>query len=140
MAATITNPTTAGSSPSREGLTQHFDALGPLSSREIHKAVVGEAVPPGSYLLVSGGDPALMIPLNRPTSHVGRGLNVDVYLDDASVSRRHAVILATDSGHRILDDRSTNGTYVNGLEVEEADLNDGDAIMLGRVGLVYRRV
>ena len=140
MAATITNLPATATSPSRHELTQHFDSLGPLSSREAHKAIVGEGVPQGSYLMVSGGGTALMIPLDRATSHVGRGLNVDLYLDDASVSRRHAMILATDSGHRILDDRSTNGTYVNGLEVEEAELQDGDAIMLGRVGLVYRRV
>jgi pSer/pThr/pTyr-binding forkhead associated (FHA) protein len=41
---------------------------------------------------------------------------------------------------RILDDRSANGTFVNGRRVVEADLHDGDVVVLGRVVLTYREV
>jgi pSer/pThr/pTyr-binding forkhead associated (FHA) protein len=72
--------------------------------------------------------------------HVGRGLNADLYLDDASVSRRHAIIVCSGGRCRILDDRSLNGTYVNGRQIEQAELRDGDLIALGRVEVVYREV
>lgn len=120
--------------------TQVFDAVRCLSSREIHKAVPDGAILRGGYLLAPGTSRALMIPLNESMVHLGRGLNVDLHLDDASVSRRHAIIVRTDDGHRILDDRSLNGTHVNGQEINDADLSDGDVITLGRVELTYREV
>ena len=44
------------------------------------------------------------------------------------------------AGSRILDDRSANGTFVNGRRVTEAELRDGDVVVLGRVVLTYRDV
>lgn len=55
-------------------------------------------------------------------------------------SRRHAILLAGPSGTRILDDRSSNGTLVNGRRVQQADLSSGDEILLGRVLLRYIEV
>jgi pSer/pThr/pTyr-binding forkhead associated (FHA) protein len=54
-----------------------------------------------------------------------------------AVSRRHAIIF-NDGAVRILDDRSANGTKVNGEAVLTADLRDGDVIAVGRVALTYR--
>ncbi len=81
---------------------------------------------------------AQLLPLDRGVVHVGRGLTADVYLDDTSISRRHAIIVPHGSGRRILDDRSLNGTFVNGRRVERADLHDGDVIIIGRFELIYR--
>ena len=61
-------------------------------------------------------------------------------LDDHTVSARHAIVVLRADRPRILDDRSTNGTVVNGRRVEEAELHDGDVIVLGRVVLTYRDV
>ena len=52
--------------------------------------------------------------------------------DDATVSRRHALIVAQPDGVRVLDDRSLNGVYVNGRRVEWSPLTDGDEIVVGR--------
>ena len=52
--------------------------------------------------------------------------------DDATVSRRHALIVAQEDGVRVLDDRSLNGVYVNGRRVEWSPLGDGDEIVVGR--------
>ncbi len=46
--------------------------------------------------------------------HIGRGLSADLHLDENSVSRRHAILVPRPGGARILDDRSSNGTFVNG--------------------------
>jgi pSer/pThr/pTyr-binding forkhead associated (FHA) protein len=69
--------------------------------------------------------------------HIGRGFAVDLRLEDQSVSRRHAIVVERDGEIRILDDRSANGTFVNGRRVSEAALRDRDVIRVGRVELVY---
>ena len=95
---------------------------------------------PGRYLAIEEGDLTRLVPLRGPVTHVGRGFSADVRLDHQSVSRRHAVIVSHPHGTRILDDRSANGTFVNGRRVTEAELRDRDVIRLGRVALVFRAV
>jgi pSer/pThr/pTyr-binding forkhead associated (FHA) protein len=68
---------------------------------------------------------------------IGRGLTAELHLDESSVSRRHAILLSRPSGARILDDRSSNGTFVNGRRIQQVDLRNGDVIVLGRVVLRY---
>jgi pSer/pThr/pTyr-binding forkhead associated (FHA) protein len=81
------------------------------------------------------------VALQQPVTHVGRGFSADLRLEDQSVSRRHAVIVdGGGAGVRILDDRSANGTFVNGRCVSDAVLHDRDVIRLGRVTLIYRDV
>jgi pSer/pThr/pTyr-binding forkhead associated (FHA) protein len=87
------------------------------------------------YLLADDGE---AFALGDDVTHVGRGMTADVRLDDYTVSARHAIIVARAAGLRILDDRSTNGTVVNGRRVDEAELHDGDVVVLGRVVLTYR--
>jgi hypothetical protein len=91
---------------------------------------------PGRYLLC--GDDAFA--LTADVTHVGRGMTADVRLDDHTVSARHAIVVARADRLRILDDRSTNGTVVNGRRTDEAELHDGDVVVLGRVVLIYRVV
>jgi pSer/pThr/pTyr-binding forkhead associated (FHA) protein len=52
-------------------------------------------------------------------------------LDDASVSRRHALVLERDGAPVIADDRSRNGVFVNGRRVREARLRHGDEVRIG---------
>jgi pSer/pThr/pTyr-binding forkhead associated (FHA) protein len=87
------------------------------------------------YLLADDGTAFV---LGGDVTHVGRGMTADLRLDDYTVSARHAIIVARAAGLRILDDRSTNGTVVNGRRVDEAELHDGDVVVLGRVVLTYR--
>ena len=82
----------------------------------------------------------MLIPLGSDALHIGRGLAADLRLDESSVSRRHAILVPRAAGARILDDRSSNGTFVNGRRVQQADLRSGDVIVLGRVVLRYLEV
>ena len=91
---------------------------------------------PGRYLMC--GEEAFA--LVKDVTHVGRGITADVRLDDHTVSARHAILVVRADRLRILDDRSTNGTIVNGRRVDEAELRDGDVVVLGRVVLTYRVV
>ena len=89
------------------------------------------------YLHIESGGDRRVIPLEGEVTHIGRGLSADVRLDDATVSRKHAMILRRGDDVVILDDRSMNGVWVNGERITEAVLADGDEIVLGRVPLRF---
>jgi pSer/pThr/pTyr-binding forkhead associated (FHA) protein len=63
---------------------------------------------------------------------VGRSPESNIFLDDVTVSRQHAEIARGDSGYRIRDVGSLNGTYVNRVRVDAVDLRNGDEIQIGK--------
>ena len=87
---------------------------------------------PGKYLAYEESGTRIVVPVAREWTRIGRSLAADVRFDDATVSRRHALIVAQADGVRVLDDRSLNGVYVNGRRVEWSPLTDGDEIVVGR--------
>jgi len=93
------------------------------------RAGVGE---PGKYLAYEESGRRIVVPVSREWTRIGRSLAADVRFDDATVSRRHALIVSQADGVRVLDDRSLNGVYVNGRRVEWSPLGDGDEIVVGR--------
>jgi hypothetical protein len=132
--------TDSGARPARpavDEITERFDSIACVDDRFRHRGESDEPLEPGCYIEMQGAGRALLIPLGAEVTHIGRGLGADLHLDDISVSRRHAVLVPRSSGHRILDDRSFNGTFVNGQRIEQFDLCDGDVIVLGRVVLRY---
>ena len=142
-----TQPTTQSQpSAAAEGITERVDAVSCLDERVRREATpVGQApvpapVEPGRYLEVRGPGETLLVRLEQEVTRIGRGLSADLRLDENSVSRRHARLVNDSSGARILDDRSSNGTFVNGQRVEQAALANGDLVMLGRVALRYLEV
>lgn len=113
-----------------------------LSSRELDRAEMSVERPaPGRYLAVRSASGTTVLPLRAGAiTRIGRGLSADVHLDDASVSRRHARIVERGGRAVVLDDRSMNGTWVNGRRIEAAMLSDGDVIVLGQVVLQFLEV
>ena len=121
--------------------TAVLDALPRVSFRDRVRTVPVSGQPdPGRYLELDDGDERMLLPLGDGTTHVGRGFAADLRLEDQSVSRRHAIVHQRVGGVRILDDRSANGTFVNGRRVAEAELADGDVVVLGRVVLTFRDI
>jgi pSer/pThr/pTyr-binding forkhead associated (FHA) protein len=120
-----------------DGLTERFDPIACLDERVRHGASPTEPLAPGRYIEIQGAERTLHIPLGSEVMRVGRGLTADLHLDESSVSRRHAILVPRPTGARILDDRSANGTFVNGRRIQQADLRDGDVIVIGRVLLRY---
>jgi pSer/pThr/pTyr-binding forkhead associated (FHA) protein len=137
--ATMSMQTLDRPAPS-EGLTEKFDPISCLDERVRRQATAAVPSAPGRYIEVQGPGDTLLIPLSPGVVHVGRGLAADLRLDEASVSRRHAIIHHRRSGVRVLDDRSANGTFVNGRRIVQADLHNGDVLVLGRVVLRYLEV
>jgi hypothetical protein len=67
----------------------------------------------------------------------GRHPDSEIFLDDVTVSRRHAVIERLEGGYGVRDAGSLNGTYVNHERVDEAPLHDGDEVQIGRFVLTF---
>ena len=91
----------------------------------------------GRYLTYEQDGRRIVVPLSREWTRIGRSLAADVRFDDATVSRRHALVAVEEGGVRVLDDRSLNGIQVNGRRVEWSPLTDGDVLTVGRHTLYF---
>ncbi|HUO39779.1 MAG TPA: FHA domain-containing protein [Mycobacterium sp.] len=98
-----------------------------------------EKLPSGSALLVVKRGPTAgsRFLLDQPVTSAGRHPNSDIYLDDITVSRRHAEFRSEKGQFRVIDIGSLNGTYVNREPVESAVLANGDEIQIGKFRLVF---
>lgn len=121
-----------------EGATMDADAVAaPETSPEWLIEARAELEQPGHYLAFEEAEAEYaVIRLEPGWTRIGRSGAADVRLDDPTVSRRHALVVLTDAGDlRALDDRSLNGLFVNGEQVEWAPLGDEDELEIGRYRL-----
>ena len=105
---------------------------------EAEEAAV-EALPSGSALLVVQRGPSAgsRFLLDSDEVAAGRHPDSDIFLDDVTVSRRHAVFRRTPQGFTVADVGSLNGTYVNRDRIDEVLLSGGDEVQIGKYRLVY---
>src|SRR5690349_20338125 len=98
-----------------------------------------DALPAGSALLVvrRGPHAGSRFLLNRPTTSAGRHPDSDIFLDDVTVSRRHAEFGREGGEFVVVDVGSLNGTYVNREPVDTAMLANGDEVQIGKFRLVF---
>tara|TARA_B110000438_G_scaffold234576_1_gene231029 strand:- start:386 stop:793 length:408 start_codon:yes stop_codon:yes gene_type:complete len=68
---------------------------------------------------------------------IGREKNAGIFLDDITVSRRHAQIEKNGSDYVVADAGSLNGTYLNGQIIKSATFSDGDVLQIGRFKFVF---
>lgn len=94
---------------------------------------------PDQGLLVIKGGPSAgsTVLIERDVTRLGRSPDSDVFLNDITVSRRHAEILREGGGFVIKDAGSLNGTYVNRERVETAELASGDELQIGKFKVVF---
>ncbi len=97
------------------------------------------ALPARSALLIvrSGPTAGARYLLDTDVTTVGRHPEADIFFDDVTVSRRHAEITRTGSVFELIDQRSLNGTYVNGERVDRATLTDGAEVRVGKFRLNF---
>ena len=75
--------------------------------------------------------------LDADVTRAGRHPDSDIFLDDITVSRRHAEIVRTGDGFVVRDVGSLNGTYLNRERIDEATLANGDELQIGKFKLVF---
>lgn len=98
-----------------------------------------EELPSGSALLVVKRGPNFgsRFLLHQPITFAGRHPGADIFLDDVTVSRRHAEFRLEKGEFRVVDVGSLNGTYVNRESVDSAVLVNGGDIQIGKFRLVF---
>jgi pSer/pThr/pTyr-binding forkhead associated (FHA) protein len=98
-----------------------------------------EALPPTSALLVvqRGPNAGSRFLLDADSTTAGRSTKSDIFLDDVTVSRRHATFDRLGAEFSVRDSGSLNGTYVNRERVDEALLKGGDEVQIGKYRLTF---
>ena len=115
------------SSPGLESVTQMGPTAAPRSSDGNLATSMLKILRPGSPPKASPG-----------SMKIGRATDNDIVIPDVLASRHHATLIPGPSGTEIRDNRSINGTFVNGARVESAMLTDGDTVTIGNVDLIFR--
>jgi hypothetical protein len=102
-------------------------------------ARVAGSLPPGMALLVvrRGPNAGARFLLDHDVTTSGRHPDSDIFLDDVTVSRRHAEFHRGPTGFTVRDVGSLNGTYVNRERVESATLSNSDEVQIGKFRLVF---
>lgn len=127
--------------------TQSFGAIelgsapaSPLIGLSQHDRAAIKALPAGTALLLvqQGPTTGARFLLDSAETTVGRHPRADIFLDDVTVSRKHAIFLALpEGGFAVRDSGSLNGTYVNRQRVEQAALRLGDEVQIGKYRMTY---
>ncbi len=121
--------------------TTHIPILD-ADTEEMSQADVSavENLPAGSAMLLvqRGPGAGARFLLDSDTVSVGRHPDSDIFLDDISVSRRHATFTRSGSGYTIADLGSLNGSYINRDRIDsEVALAGGDEVQIGKYRLIY---
>lgn len=97
------------------------------------------SLPAGSALLIAhtGPNAGARFLLDSNVTTAGRHPDADIFLDDVTVSRRHAQFLKVEGGFEVSDAGSLNGTYVNGDRVDSIRLRTGNEVQIGKFRLTY---
>jgi len=124
-------------------------ALGAVNLTDTGEPAAGELADPqigvtedlsaGTALLVvqRGPNAGSRFLLDTEVTSAGRAPDSDIFLDDVTVSRRHAEFTRASQGYLVRDVGSLNGTYVNRERIEEVLLADGDEVQIGKYRLVF---
>ena len=116
---------------------QPIEAAGDVAEDEL--TVTLDELPEGTGLLVvkRGPNAGSKFLLDTQVTRAGRHPDSDIFLDDITVSRRHAEVIKVDGGYRVRDVGSLNGTYLNRERIDEAPLTNGDEVQIGKFKLVF---
>jgi hypothetical protein len=106
---------------------------------ELHPVELEEVVEEGATLVIraGGGRAGEVFPLAGERLTIGRSPDAEVFLDDVTVSRNHALLVRRRDGLYIDDLGSLNGTYVNRRRIESHKLANGDELQVGKYKLTY---
>jgi hypothetical protein len=138
--STIAIPPSLGRpGPGEDGFDPGSDAAAAYAELESDDQAAVDGLPTGCALLVvvRGPSAGSRYLLDTETVTAGRHPDSDIFLDDVTVSRRHAEFRRQSDGFSVHDVGSLNGTYVNRDRIDAVTLSDGDEVQIGKFRLVY---
>lgn len=109
----------------------------PVSTETADGVSAAEKIEGPVLIVRKGPQPGERFYLDRPSLTVGRDPKSDIFLNDMTVSRAHASLETVGGRVTVRDAGSLNGTYVNGVCVDEAALSDGDVVQVGTFQMVF---
>ena len=111
----------------------------PLDNATEEVEIEFDELPAGVGILVvtRGPNSGSRYALDEPVVTAGRHPDSMIFLDDITVSRRHAEVRRVEGGYEVADAGSLNGTYLNRERVEKAMLTDGDEVQIGTFKLLF---
>ncbi|MEX2254974.1 MAG: FHA domain-containing protein [Acidimicrobiia bacterium] len=132
-------PGTAGAGNREDDTTV---SLALIEDREVLSAELGDVLDGlaeglGMLVVRRGPNAGSTFVLENTETTVGRHPDSDIFLDDVTVSRRHAVVTRTNGGYDVADVGSLNGTYVDHERIERATLHDMQELQVGRFVLTF---
>ncbi|SMX75984.1 FHA domain-containing protein [Brevibacterium sp. 239c] len=121
--------------------SQQFQGILDPHTGEIHPVPDLEGLQDTDALLVvvSGPDSGSQILLDTDVVTVGRSPNADIFLDDVTVSRKHAEFIRTPSGFTLRDTGSLNGTYVGRQLIDSIELQNGADVQIGKFRMIFQQ-
>jgi pSer/pThr/pTyr-binding forkhead associated (FHA) protein len=124
-----------GDPKSSEEVPAHSDLFATLTLEE--QAIVENLALGDGMLIVHRGPRKGARYLLSESTTVGRDSGSDIFLDDVTISRKHALLASREKSFVLEDLGSLNGTYVNGESVREIALSNGDEIQIGKFHMLF---
>lgn len=113
------------------------ESFAPVMGQDVELAEEVGAVQGPSLVVRKGPEVGERFELALGTLTIGRDPGADIFLNDVTVSREHAVLEISESGVALKDTGSLNGTFVNGERVCDAQLHVGDQVQVGRFQMAF---
>ncbi len=127
-----------GSDPAVTTITlAPVEAAGEVGEEEVTVSVGDLSAGVGLLVVKRGPNAGSRFALGVGKTTIGRHPDSDIFLDDVTVSRRHAEVRHAGEKFTVNDVGSLNGTYLNRERIEEADLHSGDELQIGKFRLVF---
>lgn len=135
LEAAFSEAVAAEQEPAGEGESfEHTQPFQPIKDCKVHTAPLVYG-----YLQIDAGPGAgARISLSSVTVTVGRREDCDIVLSDSSISRRHARLELHRGRYTIIDEGSTNGTWVNGVKITSKVLEPGDVVTMGTTACTFK--
>jgi pSer/pThr/pTyr-binding forkhead associated (FHA) protein len=114
-----------------------LDSRGEVGDEELSVTLPDRAEGSGLLVVERGPNAGTRFVLDSGVTRVGRHPESDIFLDDITVSRRHAEFRRGPDGDEVRDVGSLNGTYVNRERIDQSKLKSGDVVQIGKFKLVY---
>jgi hypothetical protein len=113
------------------------EASGEVGDEEITVSLDDHPTGVGLLVVKRGPNAGSRFTLSEGTTTIGRHPDSDIFLDDVTVSRRHAEVAHADDHFTVADAGSLNGTYLNRERIERSALHSGDELQIGKFRLVF---
>lgn len=113
------------------------EAAGEVGDDEITISIGDHPAGVGLLVVKRGPNAGSRYALGEDRTTIGRHPESDIFLDDVTVSRRHAEVTRAEGRFSVVDAGSLNGTYLNRERIEQAEMHSGDELQIGKFRLVF---